>query len=223
MLKRLLVIGCILVATAGPAYAASAPSLKRYSGADKGDLVLSAYGLGATFIRIKRIDSPGQSEFGIYETVFTKAHFVEDPSSEKFPELPTGWEHVPNGGRGFVYDIPLPPGQYEIDQVKAEIDGLFRLRYFATSKTGFNPISFEIQPGRVTYLGRYYTFEVEAKSLLGVKMPRGAMVILKNKADQDLELASRRFPQLNVRANIIWVAGATAPSDVSQSELTRGN
>lgn len=215
MSRLVLAIACLLMWVAPAVQAADAPNLKKYDGADRGHLLLtSSTAAGQTELRIRRLDGAAEVSFDISESKLKKPHFTEEAGTRPPRDIPEGMSEMKSKRRGFVYDIALPPGQYEVVSIRSDVAGYWRTDYYDLSKkTGFDGIQFEIKAGVITYLGRFTTVRLMVKGPFGYMTPHGALVSLTNDADKDMALATQQFPSLSplISAGSVVSAVPTRP------------
>jgi len=58
------------------------------------------------------------------------------------------------------------------------------------------PITFEVKPGQITYLGNYHIDTLYGKNILGIDIPAGAKITISDKEYRDLSIAKKEHPNI---------------------------
>ncbi|HTK35255.1 MAG TPA: hypothetical protein VL358_08235 [Caulobacteraceae bacterium] len=197
MSNRLLAIS-LMIWLFGSGYAAAAINLQKYSGSESGHLLLSSSApVGATLtIRITRLDADGEGTFNIRNC--RKDHF-EEKADTPIRGQPKSLELLLEKRNGCIVDIPLPPGKYEIEEIRTKLNGgLISYLYLYSKEKGAPGIPFEIRTNQVFYVGRFSAAIMWGKTL-GVKTFVGAAVLLSDEKSDDFAIASQQFPALSAQ------------------------
>lgn len=100
-------------------------------------------------------------------------------------------EFAVSEGRGYVFAVPLPAGNYEFYSYSYEAD---LTRY--TAGRDFK-LGFVVQPGRATYVGSIKFDHQYGVGMLDVPFVKGANVSFSNDFQRDVELVKRKHAELN--------------------------
>lgn len=96
---------------------------------------------------------------------------------------------------GRIYAWELDVGHYELSAWSAaQNTGVGILT--VTPELPLSHIGFDVLPGTVTYIGNIHGKLLWAKSIFGIELLAGGMPIAGNKADRDLAVFLKNYPQL---------------------------
>lgn len=100
-------------------------------------------------------------------------------------------EFAVSEGRGYVFAVPLPAGNYEFYSYSYEAD---LTRY--TAGRDFK-LGFVVQPGRATYVGAIKFDHQFGIGLLDMPFVKGANVSFSNNFQRDVELVKKKHDELS--------------------------
>lgn len=106
---------------------------------------------------------------------------------------------------GRLIALPVKTGEYELSNWMLYISQLGGFAQISP-KTKPTPLTFNIQPGKITYLGNLHINTVSGKNIFGVEIPVGGDPIITNNQNIDFNLLKAKYPNLSswpVQTNIL--------------------
>jgi hypothetical protein len=97
---------------------------------------------------------------------------------------------------GTLYVREFPAGRYELFTWELIQNTGVSISSF-TPKQLPQPISFEVRPGSVTYIGNIHGFLLWRKNIFGMDLVDGVIPKIMNEADRDINIILKDYPQLN--------------------------
>ena len=91
------------------------------------------------------------------------------------------------GFRGKTFRQALPPGDYEIVNIRLSSD-TGQVSMLFSSKEPFS-MRFSVRPGEVVYLGRFQAHGVWGRNILKMKVADGGFFEIQDRLDEDVQLA----------------------------------
>jgi len=105
-----------------------------------------------------------------------------------------GWIATPvdfeyGSAKGSLFVARLPPGNYEISNVRFFLNnGLSTVTF--SSRKDFS-VPFSVKRGMATYLGEFLTYEVKGNAF-GMSVPAGGYFVVSNKLERDLAILEKK-------------------------------
>ncbi|MCG8428653.1 MAG: hypothetical protein MI754_14965 [Chromatiales bacterium] len=175
--------------------ASTPPIPPNYSGSDAGKIVV---GIGAAagtnyssysflFRRVDQRSLPkDQQQVGrlmfLQNNIFSSNEPDYDTSSEQ----------------GEVLVQSIPAAKYEIFNFDIYDNGYVERNF--SSRVDFS-IPFTVEAGKITYLGNYQANKLMGKNYFGLPIPAGALFVVSDRAQNDLEIAYRKKEIPEIGAN----------------------
>ncbi len=98
-------------------------------------------------------------------------------------------------GRGYVFVIPLPPGDYEFRDFLLSHKGGYATTYWS-AREKFS-IPFTIESGKAIYIGEVKVIHLFAKNLFGISVPDGGVFVGSDQSERDIPLLKKSYPFLD--------------------------
>jgi len=95
---------------------------------------------------------------------------------------------------GNVYAFQGKPGIYKLVHWQLYIYSGITETVISPKK--LEPITFEVKPGKITYLGNYHIDTLYGKNILGIDIPAGAKITISDKEYRDLSIAKKEHPNI---------------------------
>lgn len=99
---------------------------------------------------------------------------------------------------GTLYVREFAAGRYELSTWSLHQNTGVGINSF-TPKQQPSPITFEVRPGSVTYIGNVHGNLLWGKNIFGIDLVAGAIPQVKNEAERDVSMVLKDYPQLNGR------------------------
>lgn len=97
---------------------------------------------------------------------------------------------------GTIYVRELPVGRYQMLKWELVQNTGVSISSFSPKQPP-QPISFEVRPGSVTYIGNIHGSLLWRKNIFGIDLVDGVIPQIKNEADRDINIILKEYPQLN--------------------------
>jgi hypothetical protein len=97
-----------------------------------------------------------------------------------------------NFGRLQILDVE--PGKYAITNWKLLSTVLGGTKEFAPKH--LEPVTFYVKRGQITYIGNLHIKELRAENIFGIKIPAGAIAVVRDKFYRDREVLQKKYPNL---------------------------
>lgn len=114
---------------------------------------------------------------------------------------------------GTLYVREFAVGRYQLSTWSLHQDTGLGINSF-TPKQPPQPLTFEVRPGSITYIGNVHGNLLWRKNIFGIDLAAGAIIEVKNEADRDVNMILKDYPQLNGKVVItplrtgVWLANA---------------
>lgn len=97
---------------------------------------------------------------------------------------------------GTLYVREFAAGRYELSTWSLHQNTGVGINSFTPKQPPF-PITFEVRPGSVTYIGNVHGDLLWKKNFFGIDLVAGAIPQVKNEAERDVSMTLKDYPQLN--------------------------